>query len=54
MPCIILEKDKPYYIRGLKEDAKDKSDLIDTCLHSQDIYEDICNQLLNFKIENDN
>lgn len=48
-------EDNPRYnITGLKEYDKDKSDLIDTCLHSQDIYEDICNQLLNFKIENDN
>ena len=54
MPFIILDKDKPYYIRGLKEYDKDKRYLIDTCLRSQDIYEDICNQLLNFKIENDN
>lgn len=54
MPFIILDKDKPYYIRGLKEYNKDKRYLIDTCLRSQDIYEDICNQLLNFKIENDN
>lgn len=50
MPFIILDKDKPYYIRGLKEYSNDSKYLIDTCLHSQDIYEDICNQLLDFEI----
>lgn len=50
MPFIILDKDKPYYMRGLKEFDNDSSYLIDTCLHSQDIYEDMCNHLLNFEI----
>lgn len=50
MPFIILDKDKPYYMRGLKEYDKDTKFLIDTILHSQDIYEEICKELLNFEI----
>ena len=46
MPFIILDKDKSYYMRGLKEYDKDSKYLIDTCLHSQDIYESVCRQLL--------
>ena len=53
MPFIILDRDKPYYIRGLKEYDNDKKYLIDTCLHSQDIYEDMCKQLLDFEIKED-
>ncbi len=53
MPFIILDKDRPYYMRGLKEYDNDKQYLIDTCLHSQDIYEDVCNQLLDFEIKED-
>lgn len=53
IPFIILDKNKPYYMRGLKEYSEDKKFLIDTCLHSQDIYNDICTQLLNFEINND-
>ena len=34
MPFIILDQDKPYYIRGLKEYNRDKKYLIDTILHS--------------------
>ena len=55
MPFIILDqdqdKDKEYYLRGLKEYDRDKMYLIDTILHSQDIYEDIANQLLDFEIK---
>lgn len=40
-------------MRGLKEYGNDKKYLIDTCLHSKDIYEDICNQLLDFEIKED-
>ena len=50
MPFIILDKDKPYYMRGLKEYDKDTKFLIDTILHSQDIYEEICKELLDFEI----
>ena len=51
MPFIILDKDKPYYLRGLKEYEQDKQYLIDTCLHFQDVYEEVCKQLLDFKID---
>ena len=53
MPFIILDKDRPYYMRGLKEYDNDKQYLIDTCLYSQDIYEDMCNRLLDFEIKED-
>ncbi len=51
MPFIILDKDRPYYMRGLKE--YDKQHLIDTIKYSQDVYEDACNQLLDFEIKED-
>ena len=51
MPFIILDKHKEYYMRGLKQYNQDPKFLIDTCLNAQDIYEDICNQLLNFDID---
>ena len=50
MPFIILDQDKEYYLRGLKEYNRDNKCLIDTIMHSQDIYEDIANQLLDFEI----
>lgn len=54
MPFIILDKDKTYYMRGLKEFNRDPKYLIDTCVHSQDIYNNICKQLLDFKIDEEN
>ena len=51
MPFIILDKHKEYYMRGLKQYNQDPKFLIDTCLNAQDIYEDICNQLLNFDVD---
>ncbi len=51
MPFIVLDDDKPYYIRGLKEYEKDKMFLIDTIRHEQDLYESICMELLNFDID---
>lgn len=53
MPFIILDQDKSYYMRGLKEYDRDSKYLIDTCLHSQDIYESVCKQLLDFEINED-
>ena len=50
MPFIILDVDKPYYIRGLKEYKDDKMFLVDTIKHEQDLYEQVCEQLLNFNI----
>ena len=51
MPFIILDENKPYYLRGLKEYEHDKMYLIDTIKHEQDLYEKTCNQLLNFEID---
>ena len=53
MPFIMLDKDRPFYMRGLKEYDNDKQYLIDTCLHAQDVYKDVCNQLLDFEIKED-
>ena len=51
MPFIVLDKDKPYYMRGLREYKNDKKFIIDTIKNEQDIYEAICNELLDFNIE---
>lgn len=51
MPFIVLDDDKPYYMRGLKEYENDKMFLIDTIKHEQDLYEKTCEELLNFEIE---
>ena len=51
MPFIVLDSDKNYYMRGLKEYENDKNFLIDTIKHEQDLYESICNELLNFEIK---
>ena len=51
MPFIILDRHKEYYMRGLKLYNQDPKFLIGTCLNAQDIYEDICNQLLNFNVD---
>ena len=38
VPFIILDKDKLFYYRGLKEYKSEKGFLIDTCLNAQDQY----------------
>ena len=50
MPFIILDSDKTYYIRGLKEYKNDKMFLIDTIKNEQDIYENVCEEMLDFEI----
>ena len=50
MPFIVLDNDKSYYIRGLKEYKTDKMFLIDTIKNEQDIYEKVCVELLNFNL----
>ena len=50
IPFIILDKDKPYYMRGLKEYKNDKMYLIDTIKNEQDIYEKVCEDMLDFEI----
>lgn len=47
---IILGSEKANYMRGLREYNKDRKYLVDTILHFQDIYDDLCNQLLDYEI----
>ena len=49
MPFIVLDSDKDYYLRGLKEYKRDKMYLIDTIKNEQDIFEKICAELLDIK-----
>lgn len=39
VPFIILDTDKMFYYRGLKEYEKGKEYLVDTCLNAQDQYQ---------------
>ena len=50
MPFIVLNKDKPFYMRGLKNYKHDKMFLIDTIKHEQDLYEIAVNDMLDFEI----
>ena len=50
MPFITLDRDKPYYMRGLKEYKDDKMFLIDTIKNEQDIYKKVCEELLDFDL----
>lgn len=51
VPFIVLDDDRSYYLRGLKEYENDKMYLIDTIKHEQDIYEKICEELLDFDLK---
>ena len=51
MPFIVLDSDKPYYMRGLKNYHEDKMYLIDTIKHEQYLYENVTKELLNFNLE---
>ena len=48
VPFIILDKDKVFYYRGLKEyqTGGEKGYLIDTCLNAQDQYQEIVNKCI--------
>ena len=50
MPFIILDEHKPYYMRGLKEYDNDRMFLIDTIQMEQDIFLEVCKDLLNFEL----
>ena len=50
MPFIILDSDKLFYLRGLKNYENDKMFLIDTIKHEQDLYEVAVNDMLDFEI----
>ena len=43
-PFIVLDDDRPYYIRGLKMWNEEKGYLRDTLLHEQDIYKAKCKE----------
>ena len=45
-PFIILDKDKFYYYRGLKEFEKEKGYLMDTCLNAQGQYQELVEKFL--------
>lgn len=51
IPFIVLDDDRSYYLRGLKEYKNDKMYLIDTIKHEQDIYDKICEELLDFDLK---
>lgn len=40
-------------MRGLKEYDNDKMFLIDTIMYEQDLYEQVCEKMLDFDIDND-
>ncbi len=45
-PFIILDQNKPFYIRGLQEYYRDSRYLIDTCLDAEDTYQNMCKILI--------
>ncbi len=47
MPFIVPDKDKPYYMRGLKNYNEDKMFLIDTIKYEQDLYKKIVTEMIN-------
>ena len=51
IPFIVLDNDKPYYMRGLKNYKEDKMFLIDTIKHEQDLYESVASEMLDFDLE---
>jgi len=46
VPFIILDTDKIFYYRGLKEYENEKGYLIDTCLNAQDQYQKIIDEYI--------
>lgn len=51
VPFIVLDEDKTYYMRGLKNYKEDKMFLIDTIKHEQDLYESVASEMLDFDLE---
>ena len=51
MPFIVLDDDKLYYMRGLRNYKEDKMFLIDTIKHAQDLYENVASEMLDFELE---
>ena len=50
IPFIILDSDKPFYLRGLKNYESDKMFLTDIIKHVQDLYEAAVDDMLDFEI----
>lgn len=50
VPFIVLDEEKAYYMRGLKEYNRDRKYLIDTILHFQDIYNNLSEKLLDYNV----
>ena len=50
MPFIILDREKVFYLRGLNQYNIEANYLLETCYQEQEIYESMCNQLLDFDI----
>lgn len=50
MPFIVLDIDKPYYMRGLKNYKDSMLFLIDTIKHEQDLYESVVHELLDLEL----
>lgn len=51
MPFIVLDDDKPYYMRGLKNYKEDKMFLIDTIKQEQVLYESVASEMLDFELQ---
>lgn len=49
-PFVVLDQDENFYLRGLKEYNNNPNYLIETCFRSQDIYDQISSQLLDFDL----
>lgn len=49
IPFVLLDRDRAFYLRGLKECDFEKNYLIDTLLTQQDIYASLCEQFDIFK-----
>ena len=50
VPFVVLDQDKAFYLRGLREYDRDPIYLKDTCLNEQDIYYSLCEKLLDYYI----
>ena len=48
VPFVVLDQDKAFYLRGLREYDRDPIYLKDTCLNEQDIYYSLCEKLLDY------
>ena len=52
VPFIILDKDKMFYYRGLKEFDIEKGYLVDTCLNAQDQYQVLVDRFIKWGLMN--